>query len=862
MSDSRPSLFDRWHWPIVIAFWAVAPLWAWGAHMAEQTNNNDVEQWLPSDFDASRKYRWFYDHFGTDAFVVVSWEGCTLEDERLSRYANALRRYVTPSSQDSSPQDGAESGRRFFSEVTTGAEMLEVLRAPPLRLKKRQALARLYGLMVGEGQEQTGTIVIFSAAGDADRAAAVALLRRVAVDEVGIAPEELRLAGDAVTSVSVDAASQQAIKNLLGVSALVAFAVALISLRSMRLLVIVFGVSIYCLLLSQSLIYFIDLSSVMDYFSGQMNLVLVVMPVLVYVLAMSAGIHLVNYYRDAASESSLAEAPALAISHGWVPCTLAAGTTAVGVGSLLVSNIQPVRDFGGYAAVGILASLAVLFLLLPASLKLFDRMWIFIRRGKEPDWPPEKRRDFDTTVQSDRARPNHRYSEFVIRHHGTIALIGVLVLAFFAWGALSIRADLVTLRFFPDDHPHNRDYDWLSQEIGPPETMEIVVKVDTTKSSLDLLQQLELVADIERELREMPEIGATAAATLSFIPLDSIPRGQRLLAKRRLEARTDYWKSVGMLSREGDTQLWRISCRVPSSEEGQGFEGLTKAVTARLEDYLDHRRQQYVDGIRAIPLQAEKNQQKLDAWLDEKRIEFSDQPDEFAAAEVQYQRQQAGIELKKKELLSGLVDVTPGVASVHTGVVPLFYAAQRELFNGLVESFLVAFAFIAILMVIRLRSVRAGLIAMLPNVFPVAAIFGTLGWLGRPIDIGSMMTASVAMGIAVDDTLHFLTWFCRGTAAGKTRREAVYLAYRRCAIPMMQTTAIAGLSLFVFAFSSFHPVSQFGTLMFALLVAALVGDLVLLPALLAGRAGKLFEQAREAKRFPREALPPAAQPRT
>ena len=71
------------------------------------------------------------------------------------------------------------------------------------------------------------------------------------------------------------------------------------------------------------------------------------------------------------------------------------------------------------------------------------------------------------------------------------------------------------------------------------------------------------------------------------------------------------------------------------------------------------------------------------------------------------------------------------------------------------------------------RSVRAGMLSMLPNVFPVVVIFGTMGWANVLVDIGSMMTASVAMGVAVDDTIHFLTWFRRGIDEGLDRKNAV-----------------------------------------------------------------------------------------
>ncbi|MEK6246726.1 MAG: MMPL family transporter, partial [Planctomycetales bacterium] len=181
-----------------------------------------------------------------------------------------------------------------------------------------------------------------------------------------------------------------------------------------------------------------------------------------------------------------------------------------------------------------------------------------------------------------------------------------------------------------------------------------------------------------------------------------------------------------------------------------------------------------------------------------------------------------------------------GIWPIYTGVVPLVYKAQRTLLHGLINSIGLAFILICLVMIVILRSPTAGLLSMIPNVFPIVVIFGFMGWVGILVDIGAMMTASVAMGVAVDDTVHFLTWFRRGILKGLDRRGAVRLAYQRCATAMIQTTVIGGLGLGVFALSTFTPTQRFGYLMMVLLATALVGDLVFLPALLAGPIGKFF----------------------
>jgi predicted RND superfamily exporter protein len=185
---------------------------------------------------------------------------------------------------------------------------------------------------------------------------------------------------------------------------------------------------------------------------------------------------------------------------------------------------------------------------------------------------------------------------------------------------------------------------------------------------------------------------------------------------------------------------------------------------------------------------------------------------------------------------------------VYTGLVPIVYKAQRSLLVSLMESIGWAFIMIALVMMILLRNgrlrptnfinVRGGMISMIPNALPCVLIFGAMGHLSIKVDIGTMMTASVAMGVAVDDTIHFLIWFREGTARGLSRNQAIIEAYRRCAAAMTQTTLIGGLGLAVFAFSTFTPTQCFGMMMLILLIAALLGDLVFLPALLAGPLGR------------------------
>ena len=161
--------------------------------------------------------------------------------------------------------------------------------------------------------------------------------------------------------------------------------------------------------------------------------------------------------------------------------------------------------------------------------------------------------------------------------------------------------------------------------------------------------------------------------------------------------------------------------------------------------------------------------------------------------------------------------------------------------DSLIQSSFWSFVTITPLMMFVSRSIPAGAIAMLPNILPILVIFGGMGWFGFAVDIGSMMAASIALGVAVDDTIHYMTWFRDDLDRTHDRNSAILAAYRRCATPTTQAALVNGLGLSVFAFSTFMPTRKFGWLMLVILVAGLIAELILTPALLASPLGMFFK---------------------
>ena len=717
------------------------PIVALGVHGAIKSNSNDPRQWLPRGFEETEKYVRFHEHFGRDEISVATWPGCTLDDDRVERLAAAM---VDPN---------AEAGSKYFDRVITGPRVLDQLTSEPLKLPRREAIRRLQGTLIGpadphgSGRNTTCVVLVISELGLSDRVAAVEQIRQVALDECGISPEELKLGGPTVDAATIDVESQRMLLELSGVSALIALFVTWWRFRSLKLTVIMLVGAIYCTGATLSVLY---------YSGGNMNLVMTMLPPLIYVLSISAAVHLVNYYRDARQEGDPDTAPMRAMAYGWRPCLLASGTTAIGLLSLSVSKIVPIQNFGIYSAAGMGISIVVLFLFLPAALTI---------------WRPEVPAD-----KSSRA-PDRDPTALIGRLHRPIAGGSVLLMIGLGCGLLRLESTVKLQHRFAPGSQIIQDYAWMEKHLGPLVPLEVVIHFDAA-SPLTFFGRMEFVADLEEKIRRFEYVEATMSAA-DFAPV--FPRRGsmeyfvfRRRASRELQGNRQSYVDAHFLSQNDTQELWRISVRVNAlSDVDYGF--FIETLKAQIDPIVSH-------------------------------------------------------------------DPDRGISATYTGVIPLIYKAQRQLFNDLVRSFLLAFGVIALVMMIALRSPAAGLLAMAPNLFPAVVVFGFMGWTGQLIEIGSVMTASAALGIAVDDTFHFLTWFRRGSAEGMSRSQSLSYAYRRCAGAMIHTTIICSSALVVFGLSTFMPVVHFGWLMVTLLIAALIGDLVFLPAMLAGPAGRVFQR--------------------
>ncbi len=167
-----------------------------------------------------------------------------------------------------------------------------------------------------------------------------------------------------------------------------------------------------------------------------------------------------------------------------------------------------------------------------------------------------------------------------------------------------------------------------------------------------------------------------------------------------------------------------------------------------------------------------------------------------------------------------------------TGAVALLVRMQALLAQTLRNSFAGAFLTIGLVMVLTLRSVGLGLFALVPNVLPVVWLLGAMGWLGMPLDLATVSVASIAFGVLVDDTIHFLHAYREHRAAGEGPEAAVRGVLARSGRAMIAATAVSGVSFLGFLASPFVPLRNFGLLTSLTLWLGVSCDLLLVPALI------------------------------
>ncbi|TWT79185.1 MMPL family protein [Planctomycetes bacterium CA13] len=512
-----------------------------GATRAWENSGTKVEDWLPSGFEETERLIQFFDRFGSDELLMIGWEGAKLGDPNLAQIRERLLA--------ADPLD--QQRRVFFRDVWTGDSVLQEMQDPPLGLTATQAKVRMAGWILGR-DETTAVLALVSNDGMADRHRAIDFARRVATDVLDRPASEVHFAGPTIEAVAIDEASQSSLLRLNGYSFLVCIGLLIICLRRVWYAIVIFGIAIYNEQAAMALIHF----------SGsQMDSILLLTANLTLVLSVSAGIHMYGYYRHASQLSSDTPPARIAIRMAFKPTLLAAITTAIGFGSLAISQIVPVHKFGFYTAIAVpLAALLTLWyfaMYLPSSRRATN----FGGNRNATIGIPTRQQSLQVRLLR---RTLSKWPLVLFFFLSCIALGGV--------GLVRLRISTGLHDLFPDDAKLLGDYAWIEQRIGPLVPVEIVLECPS-RDGRDVVDELALLGQLQARVRRTEPVGSLISA-VNFSP--PIPRKSKTSSLAALAYRAglnaglnqslNRYQSLRLLRVDPDQRLWRLTARVEGSK--------------------------------------------------------------------------------------------------------------------------------------------------------------------------------------------------------------------------------------------------------------------------------------------------------
>ena len=504
--------------------------------------------------------------------------------------------------------------------------------------------------------------------------------------------------------------------------------------------------------------------------SGEkINIINNVLPTLLFVIGASDAIHLVSRYRQE-MQAGVERKTALrtAIVHLGVACFLTSITTAIGFASLAVGRLDILQRFGLFAALGVMVAYGVTIVLVPLALSTMKR--------------PLSRAAGRANAIAERAAS--QVATFTVRHRYAILCVTFVLMSGAAFMATRVEVENYLFEAFPEDDAlveANRRLESRFPGIIP---FTIAVRWEEGQDPLrpSVLAYLDELADF---LSSVDEVGGVFSIVdvLSEINV-ALHGGDPLWRRAPLEEGVARGQlgTLGQLAAGG--RLAGLAERFYSEEHR------LLRITGSTGDI----------GSRALARTARTIEARLEA---------------------------------DREIHRQL-----GLSCFLSGDGRVGSAAVDRLIGDLFRSLLVAFGFIFIVLIWALGSFRSALVAMVPNVFPLLLTLGLMGTLGLDLQVATVIVFSVALGLAVDDTIHFMIRFREEWAVESV--EDADERYARCIERTLRGTgqAIFATSLLlavgysVLLLSNFPITQRFGVGMLMTVSAALIGDLLVLPACL------------------------------
>ncbi len=457
-------------------------------------------------------------------------------------------------------------------------------------------------------------------------------------------------------------------------------------------------------------------------------------------------------------------------------------TTIAGFSSLVLSGIVPIIDFGWMMSIGITISLIMTFVMLPNILVLLPKSKIKDQK--------KQTKPFTSFVAS-----------FVQSNQKLILISWVFIIIFSITGAMKIFVENSFIDYFKQDTEIYKGMKVLDQQLGGTTPLDIVLtfkeseviidtKVDSTEvqnSDDDFLDEFD--AEMEEESTSIEQYWFTSDK------METIKKVHKYL---------DSLDATGkVLSLHTVASIGKIL------NENQDLDGLTLALL-----YSD------------LPLKYKKI--LLDPYIniEHNQVRFSTRIIDSAK------------DLRRDDLLKKInKDLTymlnPKFEEFQiTNLLVIYNNMLQSLFDSQIKTIGVVVVILFMMFLILFRDLKLSLIAIVANTAPVSVIFGFMGWMAIPLDMMTITIAAISIGIAVDNTIHYIHRYSTEYKQSGDYISSMYNAHTSIGRAMFYTSLIIMIGFSVLVLSSFIPTIYFGLLTLLAMFMAIAADLLLLPVML------------------------------
>jgi len=472
------------------------------------------------------------------------------------------------------------------------------------------------------------------------------------------------------------------------------------------------------------------------------------------------GVHLVaGFDEERRGPGESREITERTLEHEATPIVISTATTMIGFGSLCLSNVPAISEFGAFAVLGVGSTALLALTALPALLVLLPA------RRERSALPAVLARWSERSVVAIE-RGLARISASSAGHAEAWIFVGLVVGAISAYAIPRIVIDTDYMSFFDEDSPVRRDFDAVGRLLSGSIPVYVVIDGDgpgafREPKALRALEALEARADRVPGVTHSVSVVDTLRVMNRAIEADD-PAQERIPDDRAAVGEMLQLAPKDEMSRFVNANQSRANLVLRTSTVG----------SASVRDLVAH-------------------------------------------------------------LATPLHETLPeGFSGRATGNAILLARSADGIAESQLQSVGSAAAAIFALVTIALRSLRLGTIAMIPNLLPVGMFFGMLGLGAAPLSLPTSLIGSVALGIAVDDTVHFLVRYRRERRSGLSPAAAARVTGHRVGLPIVTAAAMLSLGFAVITLSSFATLRQFGTLFAVTVVYCIAAELVLMPALL------------------------------